>query len=46
MPTSVLYSGTAQKCFVSIGQLGLTEAVFCEKYGGFWQPMTIPAIPE
>lgn len=42
VPTSVLWSGTTNKCFVSTGQLGLTRAIDCDKYGGFWLKMTEP----
>lgn len=42
VPTSVLYSGSAQKCFVSIGQLGITDAIMCDEYGGYWMRMTEP----
>lgn len=42
IPTSVLWSGTTQSCFVSMGQLGLTESVYCDKYGGYWMKMTEP----
>lgn len=39
IPTSVLYSGTSKKCFVSAGQLGLDHAIDCDEYGGFWAPL-------
>lgn len=45
IPTSVLWSGTSRTCFVSMGQLGLHEAVECDVYGGFWMPMTTPKTP-
>lgn len=45
VPTSLLYSGWRDACFVSAGQLGLTEAVFCAEYGGYWYPMDEPALP-
>lgn len=44
IPTSVLYSGTEQKCFVSAGQLGLAHAVFCDEYGGLWRRMVEPSV--
>jgi hypothetical protein len=44
VPTSVLYSGTTRTCFVSIGQLGITEAIFCDKYGGYWMRMHAPSV--
>lgn len=45
LPTSVLFSGTSRKCFVSGGQLGLTKAVDCDEYGGYWLPMIAPNLP-
>lgn len=44
IPTSVIYSGTTGTCFVSIGQLGITEAIFCDKYGGYWMRMREPSV--
>jgi hypothetical protein len=46
IPTSVLYSGTSNTCFVSIGQLGIVEATDCSQYGGFWSAMEAPAVPN
>jgi hypothetical protein len=46
LPTSVLYSGSTGTCFVSRGQLGLQEAIYCSEYGGYWQRMTAPDVPE
>lgn len=43
LPTSVLYSGTSGKCFVSSGQLGLDTAIDCDEYGGFWAPLPRPS---
>lgn len=45
LPTSVLWSGTSRTCFVSTGQLGLFQAVDCDKYGGWWLPMITPNTP-
>lgn len=42
LPTSVLWSGCTKSCFVSTGQLGLTQAVDCKEYGGYWLKMTEP----
>lgn len=42
LPTSVLWSGTTQSCFVSTGQLGLSRAIDCDKYGGYWLKLTEP----
>jgi hypothetical protein len=42
-PLSVLYSGTAKKCFVSMGQVD-EGAVFCDVYGGYWLRMIEPSI--
>ena len=46
VPTSVLFSGSRNACFVSAGQLGLKEAVFCDQYGGYWLPLVEPDVPE
>ncbi len=47
LPMFVLGSGSASgKCFVSQGQLGLTQAIDCDKYGGWWLKMQTPAIPD
>lgn len=45
LPVSVLFSGSTNKCFVSCGQLGLTHAIDCDEYGGWWHPMIAPALP-
>jgi len=44
-PLSVLWSGTSKTCFIARGQVG-EDAVFCEKYGGYWTPVVEPRIPE
>lgn len=41
----IMWSGTAKKCFVSIGQYGITEASFCDEFGGWWKKIPQPAIP-
>jgi hypothetical protein len=46
LPTSVLYSGTTGKYFVSMGQLGLDHAIDCEEYGGYWIKMDEPSISD
>lgn len=50
LPVSVLFSGTSGKCFVSAGQLGLTRAIDCDEYGGWWlpcnPPLSSPASPR
>lgn len=33
----VLWSGASEKCFVSMGQLGLDAAIDCDQYGGMWK---------
>ncbi len=43
---SILYSGTKKECFVSIGQYGITNAVYCNEYGGWWADCTQPELPE
>ena len=45
LPHSVMWGGLSGKCFVSRGQLGLTVAVDCDKYGGWWAPCEAPPIP-
>ncbi len=45
LPMSVLYSGFTQTCFVSMGQLGITQAVDCDKYGGWWLRIIKPDMP-
>lgn len=43
-PISVLiHGGGTRKCFVSAGQLGLSRAVECTEYGGYWMRMIKPA---
>ena len=44
-PISVHYSGFTTKCFVAMGQLGITKAIDCEKFGGWWSLMRIPEVP-
>lgn len=43
-PIHVGYSGTTGKCFVMRGQLGIENAIDCEKYGGLWMAISIPEI--
>ncbi len=45
LPVFVLWSGTTGKCFVSTGQLGITEPVDCDQYGGWWRPLYAPPLP-
>ncbi|MBN3729473.1 hypothetical protein [Burkholderia sp. Tr-20390] len=46
IPLNVLWSAATKKCFVSIGQYGITQAVDCDKFGGHWQPAVEPAMDE
>ena len=46
LPMFVMWSGFSGKCFVSMGQLGITEAVNCDEYGGWWMPLETPALPK
>ncbi|WP_266233688.1 hypothetical protein [Paraburkholderia sp. CNPSo 3076] len=46
IPLSVVWSGFSGKCFVSIGQYGITQAIDCDEYGGYWQPAIEPAMDE
>jgi hypothetical protein len=45
LPIFVMWSGTSGKCFVSMGQLGLTHAIDCDKYGGWWKELPDPTLP-
>jgi hypothetical protein len=45
-PLSVLWSGTSGKCFVSMGQAGISEAVDCDVYGGWWLELKVPETPN
>lgn len=45
LPLTVMYSGASGKCFVSIGQYGITEAVDCDQYGGWWAELKEPNAP-
>jgi len=40
----VLWSGTAKKCFVSIGQYGIDEAIWCDNFGGYWMKIEQPSV--
>lgn len=44
LPMFVLWSGHTKKCFVSMGQLGITQAVDCDEYGGWWMPLYAPPL--
>lgn len=46
VPIIVLYSGTSDTCFVSMGQLGIERAIDCAEYGGFWMPLVAPEVPR
>jgi hypothetical protein len=46
IPLNVLWSGSTKKCFVAAGQYGITQAVDCEEYGGYWKPAISPAMDE
>jgi len=37
---SIMWSGTTNSCFVSIGNPGIEYATDCDEYGGWW--MRIP----
>ena len=43
---SVLFSGTANDYFCSLGQNGLHSAVDCKEMGGWWRPCPIPSTPK
>lgn len=43
---SVLYSGTNKQCFVSAGQYGIKNAIYCDKYGGWWAECKPPELPD
>ena len=42
----VLWSGTAKKCFVSAGQYGIDEAIWCDNFSGWWLKIEQPSIPS
>lgn len=42
---SVLYSGGKKECFVSAGQYGIKNAVYCSEYGGLWANCPQPELP-
>lgn len=42
----VLYSGSRRECFVSVGQYGITKAIFCKEYGGWWASCVSPSLPQ
>jgi hypothetical protein len=46
VPIFVMYSGTSGKCFVSRGQLGLSDAINCDEFGGWWQEFPDPEKPS
>lgn len=47
LPFFVMWSGTTRTCFVSRGQLGIREAVDCDKFGGWWCPVQkYPPLPR
>lgn len=37
--------GMSGKCFITMGQLGITEAIDCDEWGGWWMKLETPAIP-
>jgi hypothetical protein len=45
-PLSILYSGFDQKCFVTMGNAGISQPVNCDEYGGWWLKIEEPAIPR
>lgn len=42
----VMWSGTAKKCFVSMGQYDIDEAIWCDNFGGWWLKIEQPSIPS
>lgn len=45
-PLSIIWSGFSQKCFVSIGNAGISRAIDCDEYGGWWMKVDEPPIPR
>lgn len=43
---SVLKSGGINKCFVSAGQYGIKNAIYCKEYGGLWAMCASPKLPD
>lgn len=42
----VLWSGTAKKCFVSMGQYDIKSAIWCDEFGGWWLPIEQPSTSD
>jgi len=40
------YSGSNGKCFITIGNSGFKEVVWCEDYGGYWAQSKPPPLPK
>jgi len=43
---SILYSGTAKKCFVPMNQSYTGQAIMCDLYGGYWLRIECPELPR
>lgn len=43
-PLSVLWSGTAKKCFVSSRDTHSEQAEWCDSYGGYWLRIPMPSV--
>jgi hypothetical protein len=39
----VMWSGTAKKCFLSIGQYDIKSAIWCDEFGGQWMKIEQPS---
>lgn len=45
-PLSVMYSGTARKCFVALKDTHSGQAEWCDMYGGWWLRIQQPSLPD
>ena len=45
VPLNIGFSGTSGKHFVMMGQYGLTRAIDCDEYGGWWLRLHEPPVP-
>jgi hypothetical protein len=43
---TVMWSGSARKCFVPMNQSHSGEAIMCDVYGGYWKRIRRPEIPR
>lgn len=46
VPLNVSGGGHGGKAFVKMGQYGLTHAIDCDDFGGWWRPCPYPPLPS